>query len=97
MEPINGLQVLSLLRRGSVRGIPRDTKVILITSHADEALVKTAIALDVDGYFVKPIGKEGLAKVLADTLSRPPAIKSAKHYADISVPNVRREREKGSG
>jgi DNA-binding NarL/FixJ family response regulator len=88
MEPINGLQVLGLIRRGAVNGVPRDQRLIMLTAHANANLVSLGAALDVNGYLVKPIAIEKLVGVIDLTFKKPFNAKPAKEYAAVKVPPV---------
>jgi CheY-like chemotaxis protein len=59
LKPANGLDFVAWLRAqplGQMRKIP----VIMVTAHAHAALVRRAMALNVSGYLVKPVGETAL-------------------------------------
>ncbi len=88
MEPMNGLQVLSLIRRGAVKGIPRDLRIIMLTAHADPSLVKIAASLDANGYLIKPVAYDKLVKAVETAFTKSDWLKPAAHYAAVKVPSV---------
>ena len=85
MSPINGLEVVSLIRRGAVKGAARDLRVIMLTSHAESYLVKMALLLDVNGYVVKPVTANKLASAIEDAFSKPFIVKHVVDYDKISI------------
>lgn len=89
MAPINGLQVLSLIRRGAVKGAPRDLRVIMLTGHADAELVQAALALDVNGYVIKPVAAEKLGSAIADVFIKPFTLRSVEEYEEVKTGTVR--------
>lgn len=88
MEPMNGLQVLSLVRRGAIKGIPRDLRIIMLTGHADPSLVKIAASLDANGYLIKPVAYDKLVRAVEMAFAKSDWLKPAKHYAAVKVPSV---------
>jgi len=86
MTPINGLQLLQGIRFGVNPKIPREQPFIMLTGHGDTDVVKAAIALDVNGYVVKPVALEKLVQTIDKALSRPLEIKDAEHYRGIKIP-----------
>ena len=91
MEPINGPQVLSLIRRGAVRGIPRELPILMLTSHADVELVKLAASLDATAYLTKPVAIEKLVASIAKAIAKPFSPKPVSYYTGIKVPPVPRD------
>ncbi|PLX66700.1 MAG: hypothetical protein C0602_11590 [Denitrovibrio sp.] len=53
MEKMNGIELLKMVRSGKTPLSP-DTRVIILTSHASTQVLGTAIALDANGFLVKP-------------------------------------------
>ena len=53
MGDMNGIELLKLIRSGKTP-LPPDTRVIILTSHASASVLGTAIALDANGFLVKP-------------------------------------------
>lgn len=86
MEPINGLELLKLLRSGSVANVRADLPFVMLTGHADSDVVNAAKALDVSGYLVKPVSLEKLVKALNAALNRKFYPKDPEHY--LSVPLI---------
>lgn len=54
MPKTNGLELLKRIRCGMTKA-PRDSRVLIITSFSNTEVLRTAIALDVNGFLVKPM------------------------------------------
>ena len=83
MTPQTGLQFLSAIRTGAKAGIPRDQRFILLTGHGEADVVRTAVALDVNGYIVKPVSLKMLAQTVERAFSRAAPLKPASAYQAI--------------
>jgi len=83
MPGLNGLQLLKAIRMG-IEGLRRDLPVILLTGHADRALIGMAIALDVDAFLAKPVSKGILRDKVNRILASPRAIRPPEAYAEIN-------------
>ena len=88
MSPINGLQLLQGIRMGVNPKIPREQNFIMLTGHGDSDVVKAAIALDVNGYIVKPVALDKLVHTLDTVFKRTLEIKDPDYYRSIQVPKV---------
>jgi len=86
MKPVNGLQLLQGIRMGVNPRIPREQPFIMLTGHGDTDVVKAAIALDVNGYVVKPVSFEKLVHTIDKILKRPAEVKDAEFYRGIKLP-----------
>lgn len=85
MEPINGLELLKMVRTGSVANARPDLPFIMLTGHADSAVVTTAIALDVHGYLVKPVSMEKLIKAIDKGLAKKLMLKQPEDYIAVQL------------
>jgi two-component system chemotaxis response regulator CheY len=85
MEPVSGLELLRMVRCGQAGGARPDTCFIMLTGHADADVVKTAMALDVNGYLVKPVSYEKLAKAVTAAFDRTIKVKPPAEYQDVSL------------
>ena len=88
MPVINGLQFLKAIRLGRNPKIPRTQPFILLTGYGDVDLVKTAIALDVSGYVVKPVPFDKLIAKINHALSAHMSLRDTAYYEGIEVPKV---------
>lgn len=86
MKPVNGLQLLQGIRMGVNPRIPREQPFIMLTGHGDTDVVKAAIALDVNGYVVKPVSFEKLVHTIDKVLKRPSDVKEPDFYRAIKLP-----------
>ena len=88
MKPINGLQLLQGVRLGVNAKIPREQAFIMLTGHGESDVVKTAMALDVNGYVVKPVALDKLVATIDSVFKRPLEVKDPEYYRSIKVPKV---------
>lgn len=86
MEVMDGLALLKEIRAGKHAYIPRDQCFVMLTAHGQEAVVRAAIELDVNGYVRKPVSKDSLTKALHRAFNRMPALKAPEVYAGVAVP-----------
>lgn len=91
MDPVGGLELLRTVRSGQIPGLPAATCFIMLTGHARENVVKTAVALDVNAYLVKPVSFEKLVKTVEAALAREIRLRQSLYYrgiADVEVPGT---------
>lgn len=86
MKPLNGLQLLQGVRLGLNPKIPREQAFIMLTGHGETDVVKAAIALDVNGYVVKPVALDKLVSTIEKVLARPIEVKDPEYYRSIKLP-----------
>jgi len=87
MPNMTGLELLKQIRAGHHTHVRRDMPFIMLTSHGQEAVVRAAIGLDVNGYIVKPVSKDALVKTIHRTFGRPITLKPAAEYGGMAVPS----------
>lgn len=85
MTPGDGLSVLRAVRAGAIRNVSRDVRFIMLTAHAEEEIVNTAVAMDTHGYLVKPVSFDSLIKAVNHALSRQITLKEPRHYLDFEA------------
>lgn len=85
MEPINGLELLKMLRTGSIANARPDLQFVMLTGHADSAVVTTAISLDVHGYLVKPVSVEKLIKAIDNAFGKKLTLKAPEEYIAVQL------------
>jgi YesN/AraC family two-component response regulator len=88
MKPIDGLQLLQGVRMGVNPRIPRDQPFIMLTGHGDTDIVKAAIAMDVNGYVVKPVAFDKLTHTIEKVLKRGIEVKDPEHYKGVKLPKI---------
>ena len=86
MAPVGGLELLRLIRCRSLLKTPPRTPVVILTARADSGAVKSAMAMDVNGFAVAPLSFEKLIKTVANGLNRAWELQAASQYA--AVPGV---------
>jgi len=85
MKPVNGLQLLQAIRCGANPNIPREQLFLMLTGHGEEEVVRKSIALDVNGYLVKPVSPQKLFQTLDQLFERNVALKEVAHYRKVDV------------
>jgi DNA-binding NarL/FixJ family response regulator len=85
MAPIGGLELLRMVRCRTLPNTPPRTPVIILTARADSAAVKSAMALDVNGFAVAPLSFEKLIKTVSNGLNRNWVLQPASHYGAVPV------------
>jgi CheY-like chemotaxis protein len=91
MEPVNGLELLRMVRTQQLPGVPSDLRFIMTTGYSEESVVKAAIAMDVSGFLVKPVAAEQLIKSIQAAFAKPVKLKSVVDYekaAEVTIPGV---------
>jgi two-component system chemotaxis response regulator CheY len=86
MPHMTGISLLRGIRAGRYDNVARDIKFIMVTSHGQEAVVRAAVGLDVNGYIVKPINKDSLVKAIHRAFGRPLSLKTPGEYLAIAEP-----------
>jgi DNA-binding NarL/FixJ family response regulator len=86
LEGMSGLALLKRIRGGRNSIIPRDTRFIIATDQANEALVQAAVRLDVSGFLRKPIGVNAVLKAIHMAFGRVQSLKSVDAYAKVALP-----------
>lgn len=85
LSELSGLGLLHHIRTGKNPFIPRDMKFVMATGYGDQALVKNAVALDVNGFVAKPITVGSMLKAIQTAMSKSVPTKSAKDYAALKL------------
>lgn len=88
MLPMNGLELVKLVRAGDVAKVRRDLPIAMLTGHSDAAIVGTALALDVSAFILKPVSGAQLGARVARSISQPPPVRDAAHYGAIDLPDL---------
>jgi len=84
MGPGNGLKLLKTIRMDSSEGLA-DLPIIFITGHSDQATVRTALQLDVNGFIIKPVSADALSAKISHALNNRITLKAASAYAEVDV------------
>src|SRR5262249_5623878 len=81
--PIGGIELLRKIRMRILPKTSPRTPVVLLTSRAEAQVVKTAMALDVNGIVVAPLSLEKLVKTVTSALTRTWMLQQAAVYAAV--------------
>lgn len=81
----NGLQLLKAIRTGQVPSLRLDACFILVSATASPEPIRTAAALDVSGFLIKPLSQEKLRATILKARNRHFAADPAR-YSQVSVP-----------
>ncbi|CZF81026.1 Chemotaxis protein CheY [Grimontia celer] len=79
MEPIDGLEMLRLIRSGRY-GLPHDIPIIILTANASESVIAQCIAFDVDAFLVKPVNRQSLQERINQLSMQAKPKKTVEHY-----------------
>jgi two-component system chemotaxis response regulator CheY len=85
MEPLGGLEFLKIIRSGGDPDIRRDLPIIMLTGDTDANVFATAMALDVDAFVKKPIGKDAFAEKIQRCFDVPQLIRESSVYAGVNL------------
>ena len=86
MHTMTGLELLKETRVGRYSYILRDIAFIMLTVHGGENVVRSAIALDVNSYIMKPVSKDALVQAVHRAFNRPISLKAPKDYGLVKLP-----------
>jgi len=84
MPFMNGLQLLQHIRSG-LTPAPRDTRVIILTSFSNTEVLGVALALDVNGFRVKPIKPNDVLTKINGALSEIMHLRPELAYKSINA------------
>jgi CheY-like chemotaxis protein len=88
MPTMNGLELVQRVRSGDTVA-PRDLPILLLTGHGEDLVVSTAIALDVDGFILKPAAPEGLKRRIERVITgRRTKLRDPAAYRAVPIPDV---------
>jgi CheY-like chemotaxis protein len=88
MPTMNGLELVQRVRSGDTAA-PRDLPILMLTGHGEELVVATALALDVDGFVLKPASPENLKPRIDRVIAhRRTALRAPAAYHAVPIPDV---------
>ncbi|WBA10073.1 bacteriohemerythrin [Salinivibrio kushneri] len=82
MDPIDGLEMLRLMRSGRYH-LRHDTPIIILTANASQAVISECIRYDVDAFMVKPVKKQDLENRVKQLSKQTKAKKPPKFYFEM--------------
>lgn len=84
MPGINGLELLRRLRAGSTAA-PSDMRVIVLTSFSNTEVLGIAMALDVNGFLVKPMKPVSVAEKIMQAVSERVVVRAPLAYQSVGT------------
>jgi CheY-like chemotaxis protein len=88
MPNMNGLEFLKRVRAGDTAA-PRDQKVLMLTAYGEDAVVGAALALDADGFVLKPVSPASLKQRLDRVRGgRRAMLKDPAAYRAVTIPDI---------
>lgn len=87
MFPMNGLELLKAIRLG-MTNLAKDTPVLMMSAHSDESLIGAAIALDANGFALKPISQQTICDKVLRALANRVTLKPEEVYKLLVVPSL---------
>ncbi|OOE59359.1 two-component system response regulator [Salinivibrio sp. ML323] len=82
MDPIDGLEMLRLMRSGRYH-LRHDTPIIILTANASQAVISECIRYDVDAFMVKPVKKQDLENRVKQLSKQTKAKKPPTFYFEM--------------
>lgn len=83
MPPVGGLELLRMIRCRVLPNVSPRTAVVIFTSRAEEAAVRCAVDLDVNGFAAAPLSLDKLARTISAAVSRTWLLQDVAHYASV--------------
>ena len=86
MQPLTGLEFLKKIRVGRNPAMNRNVRFVMLTAHGDVEVVKSALALDVDSYVIKPVTRGNLDKAIIRAVTRKRILSAGSACDAIPLP-----------
>ncbi|MGE4063652.1 MAG: response regulator [Rhodospirillaceae bacterium] len=83
MLPLGGLELLRMIRCRALPNVDPRLCFVIFTGRAEEAAVKCAVELDVNGFATAPLSLDKLARSVGAALSRTWLLQDTAHYASV--------------
>lgn len=83
MLPIGGLELLRMIRCRTLANVDPRIGFVVFTGRAEEAAVKCAVELDVNGFATAPLSLDKLARTIGAALARTWLLQDVAHYASV--------------
>lgn len=90
MPELDGLHFIKKVRSGAEK-VRHETAIIMLTGDPDDAVFRSALALDVDAFIAKPVGKDTLTEKIKRCFDNPQTVKKPEEYAGIELPGDNEE------
>jgi two-component system, chemotaxis family, chemotaxis protein CheY len=79
MEPMDGIEFVRHVRSPSTSGQPA-LPILILSSHSEAAMLKTAVAAGSTDYLTKPINRAALLSKITSVLDRPRSVVRTDNY-----------------
>lgn len=83
MLPVGGLELLRMIRCRALANVDPRMGFVVFTGRAEEAAVKCAVELDVNGFATAPLSLDKLARTIGAALGRSWLLQDVAHYAAV--------------
>jgi CheY-like chemotaxis protein len=83
MLPVGGLELLRMIRCRTLPNVDPRMNFVIFTSRAEEAAVKCAVELDVNGFAAAPLSLDKLARTIGAAVTRKWNLQDVGHYASV--------------
>ena len=83
MLPIGGLELLRMIRCRTLANVDPRMGFVVFTGRAEEAAVKCAVELDVNGFATAPLSLDKLARTIGAAMARNWLLQDVAHYAAV--------------
>ncbi|MGE3475851.1 MAG: response regulator [Rhodospirillaceae bacterium] len=83
MLPVGGLELLRMIRCRALPNVDPRTNFVIFTARAEEAAVKCAVELDVNGFAAAPLSLDKLARTIGAAVARTWNLQDIGHYASV--------------
>lgn len=84
MPEMNGLELLKRIRCGRT-GAPSDARVLIITSFSNTEVLRAAIALDVNGFLVKPMKPSSVREKISQAMRGRLKLRDSLAYEEVNT------------
>lgn len=95
MPEVNGLEFVQLIRAGKTHAKP-ETRIVILTSFSQTEVLGTALALDINGFLVKPIIPTVADEKISQALSEPLRLHPPLAYESIKTAELRSLQDSGT-
>lgn len=83
MLPVGGLELLRMIRCRTLANVDPRMAFVVFTARAEEAVVKCAVELDVNGFATSPLSLDKLARTIGAAMGRNWLLQDVAHYAAV--------------
>jgi EAL domain-containing protein (putative c-di-GMP-specific phosphodiesterase class I)/CheY-like chemotaxis protein len=97
MPGMNGLELIQLIRTGKTHA-KADTRILVLTGYSNSQMMSVALALDVNGFLIKPVVAAVLYEKIAKAMTEKMHLRSPLAYQSVvtklqNLPNAEASKE----